>query len=77
MQFLSPTFQWKVLKQPKMERAILFLETLGGSYGFAEEMTYLFEGFCNGFFQVLSSIAMLNFHYARLKHEVYFILACT
>jgi hypothetical protein len=39
MQFLSPTFQWKVLKQPKRRGSYLFLETLGGSHGSAEERT--------------------------------------
>jgi hypothetical protein len=29
---LAPTFQCRVLKQPKKERSILFLKTLGGSY---------------------------------------------
>ena len=37
MIFLGPTFQWKVIKQPKKERVILFLETQGGLYGSAEE----------------------------------------
>jgi hypothetical protein len=37
MQFLAPTFQYKVLKQPKRRGSYIFLETLGGSYGSAEE----------------------------------------
>jgi hypothetical protein len=30
---LAPTFQCRELKQPKKERAVLFLESLGGPYG--------------------------------------------
>jgi hypothetical protein len=51
MLFLSPTFQWKVLKQPKRRGLYLFLETLGGSYGSAEERTIGFESLCNGSFK--------------------------
>jgi hypothetical protein len=48
---LAPTFQCRVLKQPKKEKAVLFLETLGGSYGSAEERTDGFESLCNGSFK--------------------------
>jgi hypothetical protein len=43
MQFLAPTFQCKVLKQPKRRGSYLFLETLGGSYGSAEREDDLLE----------------------------------
>jgi hypothetical protein len=48
MPILAQTFQWKVLKQPKKERALLFLETLGGPYDYAEKRMVGFESLCNG-----------------------------
>jgi hypothetical protein len=58
---LAPTSKFKVLKHPKREGRTDFLETLGGSYGSAEEEDD-FRMLVQWVLQDLSSDTMLNFH---------------
>jgi hypothetical protein len=55
MQFLAPTFQWKVLKQPKREG-----RTFSGNprrvVRFCRREDDLLEGLCNGFFKTYALI---------------------
>jgi hypothetical protein len=61
MKKLSPTFHCRVQKQPKRRGLYLFLETLGGLYGSAEERMIGFEILCNGSFESYSLIPCLIF----------------
>ena len=62
---------------PKKERVVRISGNPGMLYNSAEERGRLALMLLQWVLQDLCSGPILNFHYARLKHEVYFILAFT